>query len=146
MLQLGGRRVLVMDGYPSVQVNQAHIDKLGTSGHSEDETDAETKHLIRPRYKIKRCAWRSDQLTRYLRALDRLHIYNRFSAIAPRSPGNWPRERIPGSKIGTSGAVAGLPRNFYDAKWLSGLSKEEVRRLKIQEIAVDLSIPDDVHE
>lgn len=129
-----------MSGYPELEVNEGWIDRLGVEGHSGDESD---HHGDQIRYVILTLPWRADELTRYVRALDVVHIAKRFFETGRAGPGNWPRKCIPNQKRidSASAPVRGLPRNFYNAAWLLTQSPETIATLNIQDVVVDLTIP-----
>ena len=81
------------------------------------------------------------ELTDVLRVLDVMHITTRFEDGLP-TKGNWPTPRIiltKGKKYSDALAPRGLPRNFYDSRWLDGLTEEQQIALNIQP-SVDLKI------
>lgn len=140
---MGERRIAVIDKVPSLQKNREYINRLGTMGHSGDESDhAPTKR----HYNILLLEWRADELTDYLRALDTFHDYTRFSSGGQSSRGNWVHRRIPGTKVEDALPISGLPWNFYKPTWLAAQTGYHLSSLEIDETIVDLSIPADVQE
>lgn len=117
------------------------IIRLGVSGHSGDESDHRDMNTLR--YTILQLEWRSMELTQYLRALDVVHLSTRWTRDGRPKQGRFPRiRRVVNGRVDTSAeAVPGLPRNFYDATWLSLQSPETVLALQISDAVVDLSIP-----
>lgn len=124
-----------------LMANKQWIDLLGVAGHSGDESDHQD--IATCRYAIMQLEWRSQELTRYLRSLDVAHLSTRWSRDGRPKQGQFPRiRRVVRDKVETSAeAVPGLPRNFYDANWLSLQTSETVLSLQIRDVDVDLSIP-----
>ena len=90
--------------------------------------------------------WRSDDATRYVRALDVVHLSTRWTRAGRPKKGTFPRIRVAVKNKVDRGAeaVPGLPRNFYDADWLARQTPAEVHALKILDVNVDLSLPAEV--
>ena len=130
---------------PELRESKSWIAALGVQGHSEDETDREhTTPEGRPRYTIMKLEWRADMVTKYVRAMDVVHLSTRWTRGGRPRKGQFPRIRVAArNKVDTDAqAVPGLPRNFYDSNWLDALSEEERASLQILDVDVDLSIPD----
>lgn len=124
------------------------VDRIGTDGNSEDESDGEVELGRGVVYWIVPLEWRSKELVKLLRALDVLHLSTRFDEKGKPTPGQWPRyrrekpPRVPNYEVD---GVPGLPRNFYNPLWLVTRSQWELERLGIRDdVEVDLSIPEDV--
>lgn len=100
-------------------------------------------------FRIVDCAWRSQELTNFLRTCDALYRNDWADPHGHRATrGNPPRTRI--NRRGSSGRVLdtlappGLPINCYDPEWLNGLRQHVVERLKIKtEEHYDFTIPPD---
>lgn len=91
-------------------------------------------------------AWQSKDLQIFFTYLDE---WSRQDWINPsgkrRTSGNPPRVRVRSKKVNDPLTVAprGLPRNFYDAKWLEGLKPWQLVELDPQE-EFNLSLPDEM--
>lgn len=116
---------------------------LGTDGNSGDESDHRLGEL---RYVILSLPWRSHALTEYLRTLDLIHLSTRYTRRGKPKKGAFPRLRIVKNGLSDrdSEPVPGLPRNFYDTKWLKGLPQLAREELRVRNINVDLSIPPEI--
>lgn len=69
------------------------INRLGTEGTSEDESDGEAPGTVlgdERKYWIVSLEWRSAELTDLLRALDRLHLFLRLTEGNKATQGNYP--------------------------------------------------------
>ncbi len=91
------------------------LDKLGPGGMSSDESDGGEE----PVPTACQVPWRSPHITKLLHELDNTG-----------SPAE--RRHVVHAMPSSSKAVPRLPRNFYEAKWLSSMSKEKRRILAIQ--------------
>lgn len=134
-------------GMPVLASNAEWIALLGILGHSEDESDRDHKSPEgRPRYLILQLEWRSEELTRYLRALDVVHLSTRWTRSGRAKRGQFPRIRVVvKNKVDRDAQpIQGLPRNFYNPSWLAAQSEETKTVLQIQEKEVDLSIPESI--
>lgn len=107
---------------------------------SSDESDQEESGQLV--YIVKKREWRNRNLTELMKAIDR--DYNTTNAYGNTRPGNPPRKRIRrGGVESFRTAVPGLPQNFYDDSWLSGLCGREINDLgakgpiDLPEIVVD---------
>ncbi|KAF7425020.1 hypothetical protein PC9H_010331 [Pleurotus ostreatus] len=101
------------------------LDKLGLGGMSSDESDGGEE----PVPTVCQVPWRSPHITKLLHELD-----------DTGSPAE--RQHVVHAMPSSSKAVPCLPRNFYEAKWLSSLSKEKRRILAIQK-SVDFTQTED---
>ena len=102
---------------------------------SGDETDRGGRQPIRGQRKflVTQPHWRSQEVTKWLRVMDNLYKVYRFSSNGRASRGNWVRQRIDLGRVDFHRPpVTGLPENFYDKRWLQGLSQEEVDYLGVQ--------------
>lgn len=121
----------------------ALVEGGGMSGDESDRgsrlSSSSTKN-----YFILRPEWRSQEVSRWLRVMDLVHLDRRFAADGRMTRGKLARYRLPSNKVDqTASPVPMLPKNFYDADWLSSLSAKEMRRLDIQP-AVDLAHTEDI--
>ncbi|KAF4579921.1 hypothetical protein EYR36_001741 [Pleurotus pulmonarius] len=122
----------------------ARVPYYGMSG---DETDVAANVSIGngkrvEGYSITNLPWRSSdpQVTNWFRTFDRLHLTTRYLMTGNPTPGEWPRTRLPSSRIEKHKATPplGLPENLYDSAFLQGLHPLERQRLKVKP-AIDLS-------
>ncbi|KAI0055796.1 hypothetical protein BV25DRAFT_1921530 [Artomyces pyxidatus] len=118
------------------------IALLKGPGMSDDESDHQGSRRggIR-RYDIVASAWRSPELSLWLRIIDLLYIHTKFRDTDTAAPGNWVRIRNPSNRIQQGTPVSGLSRNFYNPTWLANLSLSVQAELNIQPNA-DFRIPD----
>lgn len=117
------------------------VADLGTEGQSSDEDEGLDDDNVR-RFGIIRKEWRSAKLARFLFIITKFGVrYNdsRKVTTAASRPRHGPTDRVSLTR-----PVAGLPINFYDAKWLASLSDFERARLNIKPDEYDLTIPEDV--
>lgn len=109
---------------------------------SGDETDRD--HLPGKKcLAIKNMDWRNpaEDLKKFLRTLDHLHLSTRFGSDDLPLSGVFPSLRLPTNRMEAQPRVpTGLPRNFYNPRYLKKLNDFEYRRLDIQPDA-DLSLP-----
>src|SRR5271170_1914500 len=103
------------------------VDTLTLTGMSSDESDTDERN--RPTYHVKRRAWRSKSLTRYLILVDR--DQNKTNAYGNIRSGNPPRTRLRHSSnaVSVRDPPTNLPINFYDEDWYSGLTNKQKRNL-----------------
>jgi hypothetical protein len=154
IIQLGRRRWQTTHILEELGHLKKWINRIGTDGNSDDESDVEDEsepipRIPKPTYWIVPLPWRSRQLVNLLRALDTLHLSTRFTQEGKPTPGQWPRVRKtrPTSRITYSvEAVPALPRCFYDEHWLATRTPWELEMLRIREVNVDLSIPRSAQE
>lgn len=91
-----------------------------------------------------RPGWHAPLVSDFLCVMDNVWVSHRFQNTNPRkgraTPGNWPCLQIPARHRMDSAKdpVPGLPCNFYDKRWLSGISEESRRGLNMKP-AVDLT-------
>jgi len=124
-----------------------YVDALVEGGGmSGDESDRGLRSSSSPAkdYFIIRPVWRSQEVSRWLRVMDLVHLDRRFAADGRLTRGKLARCRLPSNKVDQLATpITMLPSNFYDADWLSSLSAKEVRRLKLQP-AVNLAHTEDM--
>ncbi|KAF7424897.1 hypothetical protein PC9H_010208 [Pleurotus ostreatus] len=126
------------------------LDLLGRLPYyamSGDETDADASTSIGigktiDGYSITNLPWRSSdpEVTHWFRTFDLLHLSTRYMMTGNPTPGEWPRVRLPSSRIEKHKAEPplGLPENFYGSAFLQSLHPMERQRLKVQ-TSMDLS-------
>lgn len=106
---------------PELNQHVGIIRLLGRDGMSSDESDHENG-VVQYRVLIK--SWRNPALTPFLRVFDASYRRNRFVPILQNTQGAHPHLRLNSNKIDNSrGAVAGLPINAYDPRWLQNLAR-----------------------
>ena len=95
------------------------------------------------RFFIHRVLWMSDELRNFLRALDRLHIWDfETKILRSRAGGSAPRERVEANPIRSElgNPAKGLWRNCYNPDWLATLKPHEYRALRIIEEDYDFTL------
>lgn len=141
-LQLIEHRRTVCESHKDMEIFKEYVDILADGGGmSEDEPDPRSVALpsTTRKYFIIRPAWRSQQVTDWLRVMDNVYLDHRFAADGRATRGKWTRNRVRSNKVDqTAEAIKGLPGNFYDEAWLASLSPKKKRRLRIQE-EIDLT-------
>src|ERR1700744_1552912 len=119
------------------------LDCLSRAGMSEDESDHGGKGgtLQGRRYKITKLQWRSPEVTKWLRTMDLIYSGTKINEDNTRGPGNQFRQRYPSSNQQVGRPIKGLPRNFYDARWLRTLTPRQIEELCVQpEISIGFSV------
>ena len=100
---------------------------------SDDESDHESgADLGRGRYAIIKEAWRSNEMIIWLRLIDLLACGEKWDGRNVARQGNSRRLRIHSSRLKDGVAVAGLPENCYDSRWLGSLKPYERELLDVQ--------------
>ncbi|KAJ3710616.1 hypothetical protein DFJ43DRAFT_1162117 [Lentinula guzmanii] len=118
------RRRDVVIAIPALNPYLEDFDQLGAGGMSSDEEDP---GMSKPSmaYNIREPKWRSEEVKRWLRLLDYVHLESRCSTEGFQfrfSRGAPPRLRVDNNnKTSTAKYVRGLPSNFYDAGWLEAM-------------------------
>lgn len=118
---------------------------LGLDVMSEDEPDG-VGSLGEKRYRIIESDWRDPRLVAWLRLFDGLYISTRFNEVGLPTPGSWPRIRIPPGPNAPKAhrrPPSGLPRNFFNPKYLAGLQPYQLAQLQLKE-PVTLTFPKDL--
>ena len=117
------------------------LSKLGPDGMSSDESDHQGDSGI-PQFRIMRKEWRSENMTPWLRAFDRLYRDSRFRTGQEKGTENIPyrytlpgapqaRGRLqPGESTSNRRIVPCLPRNAYDERWMQTLDEFEREELR----------------
>lgn len=134
-LQLTNRRRAVCESTEGMAKFKGYIDTLDRGGGmSEDEPDRRTaSRKTSNDYLIIRPAWRSEEVTKWLRVMDLVCVATPFTSDGRVTRGKWMRNRIPSNKVdSTAKPVKGLPVNFYDGEWLKSLDPKK-KALKILE-------------
>jgi hypothetical protein len=109
---------------------------------SEDESDHGGKGgaLQGRQYKIRELQWRSPEVTKWLRTMDLIYAGTKINKDNTRGPGNQFRQRYPSSLKQFGTPIKGLPRNFYDARWLGRQNPMELEDLRVQpEVNIEFS-------
>ncbi|KII91447.1 hypothetical protein PLICRDRAFT_28103 [Plicaturopsis crispa FD-325 SS-3] len=139
---LRDRRAEASDIHPDVVGFSPLWDTISADVMSGDETDGAIEGG-RPRYAITTLRWRSESVTTWLRAFDKLGLSSHFRGDQA-TRGNFPHYRVVSQLTERRDQpVVGLPENFYDPAWLSSLDETETKRLKMLP-AVDLTLSADV--
>lgn len=145
--QLTGHRRAVCESTEDMAKFRKYIDILDRGGGmSEDEPDRRSAaRKIPSDYLVIRPAWRSEEVTEWLRVMDRVYVATRFTADGRATRGKWMRNRIPSNKVDTAATpVKGLPVNFYDEQWLKSLHPKKRKSLKILEEKVELTHTEEI--
>jgi hypothetical protein len=135
------------------------LERLSRGGMSEDESDhggedasdqgqgedrADHVPESRPkkrRYKILKVQWRSMEVAKWLRTMDLIYGGTKINEDGTATRGNEFRKRYPSDEMQIGRPIMGLPRNFYDARWLQELSPEQLVVLDVQpEIDINFTI------
>ena len=144
--QLRESRLQVCRREADLQRFEPHVQQLADcGGMSMDESDHHSSSRTSERkYVIVRPEWRAPPISDFLHVMDNVWISHRFqkpsSGKGRATPGNWPclrisaRHRVDQSRD----PVPGLPKNFYDQRWLAGMSEESRRSLNMKP-AVDIT-------
>lgn len=110
---------------------------------SEDESDhgGECGALQGRRFKIAKIQWRSPEVTKWLRTMDLVYAGTKINEDQTLGPGNQFRQRYPSALEQVGNPIVGLPRNFYDERWLRALSPYRREQLDVQpEIDINFSV------
>ncbi|KAI5988758.1 hypothetical protein EDD15DRAFT_2371109 [Pisolithus albus] len=121
------------------------VEELGMPGMSSDDSDHESGEGA-ARYAIVSKDWRSSEVTELLRLLDALHLRLRYRNNWNATSGAWPHLRLVSRKSSTRAAVKGLPKNFYNRKFLVSLTQEAFGELQLVEQVLPVGIPDGLRE
>lgn len=82
------------------------------------------------RYAIEEIPWRAQQATKWLRAIDHVHLFMHFKDNRRATPGAFSRHYILSHCIEHNVApIKGLLYNFYNVAWLETLTESEVKEL-----------------
>ena len=110
---------------------------------SDDESDHENgSNLGQGRYAIVREAWRSIELIIWLRLMDLFACGEKWDGRNVARQGNSRRLRFHSSRLKDGVAVAGLPENCYDPRWLNSLKRYDRESLDVRP-PLDLQFTDD---
>ena len=129
-------------------ISDDESDHAPSSDDEDDQAQGEDGHghisQSAPRgrrFKIVNMQWRSPEVTKWLRTMDLIYIGTKFYEDGTSMPGNQFRERYPSDKVETGRPITGLPRNFYDARWLRTLSPHQLEVLDIQpEVDINFTV------
>jgi hypothetical protein len=106
------------------------LEALGAGGMSSDESDMDDSG--RTVYRTKNMEWRAKDILRKLTDIDRDR--NTTNAYGNTRAGNPPRVRKRRDRLETSRkAIPGLPLNFYDSDWYTGLTPGQKRELAVKQ-------------
>ncbi|KAI5985946.1 hypothetical protein EDD15DRAFT_2175422 [Pisolithus albus] len=117
----------------SLKRHLAFVKGLGSQGMSSDESEDENARTIS--YPRVYPAWRSAQLASLLWKVDDVAATNVSVQIGKcKKSGTQLRVRPHCDKVNEEAAAPpGLPRNCYDANWLTKLSERQKRELRVQD-------------
>ena len=104
-------------------------DESDHGGEGASDTQSGPK---KRRYKVLKVQWRSIEVTKWLRTMDLIFSGTKINEDGTATPGNEFRRRYPSDEMQIGKPITGLPRNFYDAKWLQTLSLNELAKLNVQ--------------
>ena len=77
----------------------------------------------------------------WLRTMDLIYSGTKINEDHTSQPGNQFRQRYPSTLENIGHPIKGLPRNFYDERWLSALSPNQREQLRLQpEIDINFSV------
>lgn len=132
--------------HPSLRHLVPIVEDLGPHGVSGDESDHHSSKRRGERcYTIIQDEWRAPEVTKWVRTLDHVYMSFKFNAAGKSAPGNWVRTRNVSRRISSkTDPVAGLPRNFYDKKWLKSLNPFQRERLDIKDFDFDFTLSEDI--
>ena len=100
---------------------------------SDDKSDHESgTNLGMGCYAIVREAWRSNEFIVWLRLIDLLACGEKWAGRNVARQGNSRRLRVHSSRLKDGVAVAGLPENCYEPRWLNTLKPYEREQLDVQ--------------
>lgn len=133
--QLTQHRRAVCESHKDMEDFKKYIDILDLGGGmSEDEPDwrSTTGGAKTPKdYFVVRPAWRSQEVTAWLRVMDNVYLARRFTSDGRVTRGSWIRNRKPSNRVNHEATpIKGLPLNFYDEGWLASLPPKQRRRLR----------------
>ncbi|RPD73846.1 hypothetical protein L226DRAFT_571764 [Lentinus tigrinus ALCF2SS1-7] len=120
------RRYAIVTRYRILRPHIKILQRLGVNGMSSDEEE-EGAPFVRYRVLIK--PWRSEAVTKFLRALDALHRRYRKTGGSGSKRGSPPRLRCLSTEESTSKEVPRLPINAYNERWYSeqkGLKRDDI--------------------
>lgn len=123
--------------HPDLAKHLEQLGELGPEGNSSDEDDG-VKDGVKC-YGVIQKQWRSAALIKLLRTISDFGDPSSSSRRGSRM-----RFRYQTDRVSLTRAVPGLPINFYDAEWLQRQSAWERKRLRINPVEYDLSIPEDI--
>ncbi|RPD67748.1 hypothetical protein L226DRAFT_474467, partial [Lentinus tigrinus ALCF2SS1-7] len=126
IMQLFQRRYAIVTRYRILRPHIKILQRLGVNGMSSDEEE-EGAPFVRYRVLIK--PWRSEAVTKFLRALDALHRRYRKTGGSGSKRGSPPRLRCLSTEESTSKEVPRLPINAYNERWYSeqkGLKRDDI--------------------
>ncbi|KAH8978561.1 hypothetical protein EDB92DRAFT_1909152 [Lactarius akahatsu] len=119
------------------------LEGMSRAALSDDESDHEQgTHGGQSRYSIVNETWRSKELVIWLRTIDLLACGEKWGGRNIARQGNSRRIRLHSTRSKDGIAIAGLPENCYDAKWLTSLKRYQRDKLDVQP-PVDLAFSEE---
>ncbi|KAF8237982.1 hypothetical protein L208DRAFT_1244625 [Tricholoma matsutake] len=127
-LQLFQRRLEIAEHHPNLHKHVAILQRLGVEGMLSDESDHDETtrnpqmRLETPHVHVLLPKWRMEHLATWLHIFDSLHMVE-WKSMNGGSRGAYPHMCICNAHVprfsGSTGFICGLPRNAYDARWLT---------------------------
>ncbi|KAH9000592.1 hypothetical protein EDB86DRAFT_522388 [Lactarius hatsudake] len=119
------------------------LEEMSRSALSDDESDHEQgTHGGQSRYSIVNESWRSKELVVWLRTIDLFACGEKWGGRNIARQGNSRRIRLHSTRSKDGIAIAGLPENCYDVKWLNSLKRYQRDKLDVQP-PVDLTFSEE---
>jgi len=108
-------------------------EKGGMSG-DESDNKRDGTYTGQTKYFRIRPAWRAPAVSTWLDVIDKVYVASRFQDDCRATAGNWIRKRHNTSRVDEkANPVPGLPKNFYDQRWIDHQSPRRIEKLKIKE-------------
>ena len=136
-------RLTAIESHDTCDHFKPALQQLSRGGMSEDESDhgGECGASQARRFKIVKVQWRSVEVLKWLRTMDLIYTGTKINEDRTMGPGNQFRQRYPSALENIGCPIKGLPRNFYDERWLRALSPRRREELRIQpDIDINFSV------
>ncbi|KAH8982252.1 hypothetical protein EDB86DRAFT_3086249 [Lactarius hatsudake] len=119
------------------------LEEMSRSALSDDESDHEQgTHGGQSCYSIVNESWRSKELVVWLRTIDLFACGEKWGGRNIARQGNSRRIRLHSTRSKDGIAIAGLPENCYNVKWLNSLKRYQRDKLDVQP-PVDLTFSEE---
>jgi hypothetical protein len=124
-------------GLPHIALHNIHT--LGVDGMSSEDSEGEVGGQNR-QFNVKSLPWRNVELTKWLHALDLMssETLQNGKSVPGRK---WHRDRCIGGMPSVRAPPKGLPRDFYDTKWIASLNPAQIDALQIEHVSHTSFIP-----